>query len=117
VDCCLRRWSCEAPIGRIIRRGGAQGADIVFVTGTIADAALGLSVLRAKPSGLDAELLNVIPTASWSDKPEGPVASLMIMSSLPLGGYRHDDGAAAFALRLNCGIPVHCCCQLMEFSI
>jgi thiamine-monophosphate kinase len=44
----------EAPIGRIIRRGGAQRDDTVFVTGTIGDAALGLSVLRTTPSALDA---------------------------------------------------------------
>jgi thiamine-monophosphate kinase len=44
----------EAPVGQIIRRGAAQGDDIVFVTGTIGDAALGLSVLRAKPTTLDA---------------------------------------------------------------
>jgi thiamine-monophosphate kinase len=35
----------EAPIGRIIRRGGARSGDTVFVTGTIGDAALGLRVL------------------------------------------------------------------------
>ncbi len=44
----------EAPIGRIIRRGGAQAGDTVFVTGTIGDAALGLSVLRAALPALDA---------------------------------------------------------------
>jgi thiamine-monophosphate kinase len=44
----------EAPTGRIIRRGGAERDDTVFVTGTIGDAALGLSVLRAVPSALDA---------------------------------------------------------------
>ncbi len=44
----------EVPIGRIIRRGGAHRDDTVFVTGTIGDAALGLSVLRARPSTLDA---------------------------------------------------------------
>ena len=44
----------EAPIGRIIRRGGAQRDDTVFVTGTIGDAALGLSVLRAALPTLDA---------------------------------------------------------------
>jgi thiamine-monophosphate kinase len=43
----------EAPVGRIIRRGGAQGDDIVFVTGTIGDAALGLSVLGAGATTLD----------------------------------------------------------------
>ncbi len=44
----------EAPIGRIIRRGGAQPDDTVFVTGTIGDAALGLRLLQAAPSALDA---------------------------------------------------------------
>jgi thiamine-monophosphate kinase len=44
----------EAPIGRIIRRGGAQPDDTIFVTGTIGDAALGLAVLRAALPALDA---------------------------------------------------------------
>ncbi len=44
----------EAPIGQIIRRGGAQPDDSVFVTGTIGDAALGLCVLRAALPALDA---------------------------------------------------------------
>jgi thiamine-monophosphate kinase len=44
----------EAPIGRVIRRGGAQPGDTVYVTGTIGDAALGLSVLRAALPSLDA---------------------------------------------------------------
>jgi len=44
----------EAPIGRIIRRGGAQPDDTVFVTGTIGDAALGLSIVRAALPALDA---------------------------------------------------------------
>ena len=44
----------EAPIGRIIRRGGAQPGDSVFVTGTIGDAVLGLAALRAALPALDA---------------------------------------------------------------
>lgn len=43
----------EAPIGRVVRRGGAQPGDVIFVTGTIGDAALGLSVLRAAVPSLD----------------------------------------------------------------
>jgi len=35
----------EAPVGRIIRRGGAQRDDMIFITGTVGDAALGLLVL------------------------------------------------------------------------
>jgi len=43
----------EAPVGRIIRRGGAQPGDVIFVTGTIGDAALGLSVIRGELPGID----------------------------------------------------------------
>jgi thiamine-monophosphate kinase len=39
----------EAPIGKIIRRGGAIVGDTVFVTGTIGDAALGLALLTDPP--------------------------------------------------------------------
>ncbi len=43
----------EVPIGRIIRRGGAQPGDRIFVTGTIGDAALGLGVLHRSLPALD----------------------------------------------------------------
>jgi thiamine-monophosphate kinase len=36
----------EVATGRMVHRGGARAGDIVFVTGTIGDAALGLAVLR-----------------------------------------------------------------------
>jgi thiamine-monophosphate kinase len=44
----------EVPSGRIIRRGGAQPEDRIFVSGTIGDAALGLSVLRGALETSDA---------------------------------------------------------------
>ena len=40
--------------GRMIRRGGAHPGDMIFVTGTIGDAALGLEVLRGRLPELDA---------------------------------------------------------------
>jgi thiamine-monophosphate kinase len=43
----------EAPIGCTIRRGGARPDDVVFVTGTIGDAALGLSVLQGALPALE----------------------------------------------------------------
>lgn len=43
----------EAPIGGIVRRGGARPDDIIFVTGTIGDAALGLDALQGAFAGLD----------------------------------------------------------------
>jgi thiamine-monophosphate kinase len=43
----------EVPLGKVIRRGGAQAGDSIFVTGTIGDAALGLEFLGPPPSALD----------------------------------------------------------------
>lgn len=43
----------EVPIGQVIRRGGAQANDTIFVTGTIGDAGLGLLVLRSMLQSLD----------------------------------------------------------------
>ena len=43
----------EAPIGRLIRRGGARPDDTIFVTGTIGDAALGLAALRGELAELE----------------------------------------------------------------
>lgn len=43
----------EVPSDRIIRRSGARPNDIVFVTGTVGDAALGLAVLQGSLQGLD----------------------------------------------------------------
>jgi len=40
--------------GRMIRRAGARPGDVVFVTGTIGDAALGLTLLRGELANLDA---------------------------------------------------------------
>lgn len=44
----------EVPRGQMIRRGGAQPGDEVYVTGTVGDAALGLMVLQGKLEGLSA---------------------------------------------------------------
>ena len=43
----------EAPIGRTVRRGGARPDDVIFVTGTIGDAALGLGVTQGALPALE----------------------------------------------------------------
>ena len=43
----------DVATGRMLRRGGARAGDTVFVTGTIGDAALGLTVLRGQLANLD----------------------------------------------------------------
>ena len=44
----------EVPNGQILRRGGARAGDVIFVTGTIGDATLGLAALRGALPGLAA---------------------------------------------------------------
>ncbi len=42
----------RVPQGKMVHRAGARAGDLVFVTGTIGDAALGLDVLRGGPTAL-----------------------------------------------------------------
>jgi thiamine-monophosphate kinase len=46
----------RVPPGRMVRRSGAQQGDLVVVTGTIGDAALGLDVLKHGPATLIADI-------------------------------------------------------------
>jgi thiamine-monophosphate kinase len=50
----------DVATGRMLRRGGACAGDTVFVTGTIGDAALGLTVLRGKSAHLDTKAANFL---------------------------------------------------------
>lgn len=45
----------EVPKGRMLRRNGARAGDLIFVTGTIGDAVLGLKTLRGELPTLKAE--------------------------------------------------------------
>ena len=50
----------DVAAGRMLRRGGARAGDTVFVTGTIGDAALGLTVLRGQLGNLDTKTADVL---------------------------------------------------------
>jgi thiamine-monophosphate kinase len=50
----------DVATGRMLRRSGARAGDTVFVTGTIGDAALGLTVLRGKLAHLDTKAANFL---------------------------------------------------------
>jgi thiamine-monophosphate kinase len=44
----------SVPAGQAVRRGGARPGDLIYVSGTVGDAALGLRALRGDLAGLDA---------------------------------------------------------------
>ncbi|HEX8011072.1 MAG TPA: thiamine-phosphate kinase [Casimicrobiaceae bacterium] len=50
----------DIAIGRMLRRGGAHAGDVIFATGTIGDAALGLQVRCGKLTHLDAQTANAL---------------------------------------------------------
>jgi thiamine-monophosphate kinase len=50
----------DVATGGMLRRGGARAGDMVFVTGTIGDAAFGLTVLRGQLANLDTNAANVL---------------------------------------------------------
>jgi thiamine-monophosphate kinase len=50
----------DVAAGRMIRRGGAHAGDTVFATGTIGDAALGLTVLRGELENLETKTADVL---------------------------------------------------------
>ncbi len=83
----------EAPIDRIIRRGGAQAGDTVFVTGTIGDAALGLSVLRAAPTSLDATSTTFLVNRYRLPEPRVALGPRLI--GIATAGLDVSDGLAA----------------------
>jgi thiamine-monophosphate kinase len=43
----------SVPLGQAVRRGGARPGDLIYVSGTIGDAALGLRAVRGELAGLD----------------------------------------------------------------
>ncbi len=43
----------EVPAGKVVRRGTAQAGDVLYVTGTIGDSAIGLEVLKGRCQSMD----------------------------------------------------------------
>jgi len=65
----------DVPAGRIVRRGGARPNDLVFVTGTIGDAALGLAALRGELPGLDCDSAAILIDRYRTPRPRVSLAS------------------------------------------
>ncbi len=77
----------EVPAGQMIRRGGAQAGDFVFVTGTIGDSAAGLAVL--KQGGGDTALIQRYRV------PEPPVRFGPALRGLATAALDVSDGLVA----------------------
>ncbi len=65
----------EVPTDRIVRRGGAQPGDGVFVTGTIGDAALGLAAVRGELDGFDGNCVEFLVDRYQIPQPRVPIGA------------------------------------------
>lgn len=95
----------EAPIGRIIRRGGANPGDLIFVTGTIGDAALGLSVVRDGLPDLDAASAGFLKDRYELPQPRVALGTKLI--GVATAGIDISDGLIA-DLRHVCSVSRLC---------
>ena len=83
----------EAPIGRLLRRGGAQSDDLLFVTGTIGDAALGLCTLQGSLPALDCAAAEFLLNRYRLPQPRVGLGSELI--GLATAGIDVSDGLIA----------------------
>jgi thiamine-monophosphate kinase len=68
----------DVATGRMLRRGGARAGDTVFVTGTIGDAALGLTVQRGSLANLDTNAAHVLVDRYRLPRPRVTLGPLLI---------------------------------------
>jgi thiamine-monophosphate kinase len=68
----------ELPIGKTIRRGGARTGDLIFVTGTIGDAALGLAAVRGTLAGISREETDFLVDRYTLPRPRVPLGPKLI---------------------------------------
>jgi thiamine-monophosphate kinase len=68
----------EVPKGRMLRRNGAHAGDLVFVTGTIGDAVLGLKALRGELPNLNAVAATSLIARYRLPQPRVEVGPLLI---------------------------------------
>jgi thiamine-monophosphate kinase len=88
----------EAPIGRLLRRGGAQPDDLLFVTGTIGDAALGLCTLEGALPALDCAAAEFLLNRYRLPRPRVALGPELI--GLATAGIDVSDGLIADARHL-----------------
>jgi thiamine-monophosphate kinase len=101
----------DVSTGRMLRRGGARAGDAVFVTGTIGDAALGLSVLRGELANLDTKAAHVLVDRYRLPRPRvrlGPQLIGIANAALDVSdGLLADLGHLGKASQLSAVIEAH----------
>lgn len=83
----------EVPAGRAVRRSGAQPGDILYVSGTVGDGALGLKAVRGQLAGLSSEHRDYLVARYRLPRPRVALGPLLV--GLAHAAVDVSDGLAA----------------------
>jgi thiamine-monophosphate kinase len=99
-----------APIGKILRRGGAQPGDRLFVTGTIGDGFLGLRVLLGELHGLGLAHARFLAERNQVPQPRVQVGPALLEAGVVHAAMDVSDGLVADAGHIadaaHCGLVI-----------
>ncbi|HEY4162513.1 MAG TPA: thiamine-phosphate kinase [Dongiaceae bacterium] len=99
-----------APIGKALRRGGAQPGDRLFVTGTIGDGLLGLRVLQGALVGLEAGHARFLTGRNQVPQPRTDTGPALLETGIVHAAMDISDGLVADAGHIaeasHCGLVI-----------
>jgi thiamine-monophosphate kinase len=99
-----------APVGKALRRGGAQPGDRLFVTGTIGDGLLGLRVLQGELRGLDPSHARFLAERNQVPQPRVHVGPALLEAGVVHAAMDISDGLVADAGHIadssHCGLVI-----------
>lgn len=101
--------------GTMTLRAGATPGDLVFVTGTIGDAVLGLAAIKAEPLGLDGAGEAVLKDRYWRPLPRLAVGQGL--RSLASAALDVSDGLVADLGHLAKASEINICLRLCEIPL
>lgn len=82
------------PAGRALKRDQAKPGDVLAVTGTLGDAALGLAVLNSEFPGLDEDLAGYLQDRYWLPRPRLDESAILAASNIRFAVMDISDGLA-----------------------
>lgn len=99
------------PAGRALRRDAARPGDVLAVTGTLGDAALGLSVLMGKLPDLDEKSADFLRDRYWVPQPRMSESQSCMASGGRFAAMDLSDGLAGDSRKIcsasNVGMIIH----------
>ncbi|WP_417806102.1 thiamine-phosphate kinase [Thalassospira lucentensis] len=82
------------PAGRALRRDAAKSGDVLAVTGTLGDGALGLAVLQGKITDLDPHASDYLKDHYWVPRPRLDIGQALVATNMRFAAMDISDGLA-----------------------